>query len=115
MGRVRRLGNLLNIIYIHEYYLKKFFNNRFNKLNIQKILTNDIAEIPDFIISGGDKNAKKKIPQNDENIINVEKFVLFYGEIYYKNNTAVAYLRLLIFTPEKILRHIINLNKNIYI
>ena len=62
MGRVRRLENLLNIIYIYEYYLRKFFNDRFNKFNIQKMFPNVIIKIADFIVSGGDKNTEKKIP-----------------------------------------------------
>ena len=115
VGRVRRLGNPSNVIHVHEYYLRKSFNDRLNELNIQKMLPNVMAEMADSMVSGGDEDAEEGIPQDDEDVVDVGKFVLFHGEAYYKDDAAVAHLRLPVLTPEEVLRHIISLSRGTHV
>ena len=48
-------------------------------------------------------------------MVDVKKFILFYNEIYYKNNAAVVYLRFLVFILEEVLYYIINLNRGTHV
>ena len=105
---VQCIDNSSSVVYVTEYYVWDTFNDHLNELNKCKTLSLIMMKLNLALFCDREEGNDNDMYNNNNDDVNLEEWILWWGQLHDANSETVMNLELSVLTAEQILHHILS-------